>query len=93
MSNSLDAKKRHRQSLVRRDRNRSVKSRVRSCIRAVEAALAAGDREAAEKRFRLFVKSIDTAAGKKVYHPNTAARKKSRLSKKLSLLVLSNKAV
>ena len=93
MSNSLDAKKRHRQSLVRRERNRSTRSRVRSCIRAVETALVAGEKESAEKKFRLFAKAIDTATRKKVYHPNTAARKKSRLNKKIRLLVLSSKAV
>ena len=93
MSNSLNAKKRHRQSLIRRDHNRSIKSRVRSCIRTVETALVSGERETAEEKFRLFAKVIDTATRKKVYHPNTAARKKSRLNKKMRLLFLSNKAV
>ncbi|WGK68432.1 30S ribosomal protein S20 [Candidatus Haliotispira prima] len=86
MPNSLNARKRHRQSLTRRDNNRIAKSRVRTSIRAFEAAIKEGNRETAEQQFRLFSKLIDTATGKKVYHPNTSARKKSRLAKRLNVL-------
>ena len=87
MPNTLNTKKRHRQSLVRRDRNRATRSRVRSSIRAFETALKNGDKTTAQARFELFTKLIDTATSKKVYHPNTSSRKKSRLAKKLNSLV------
>ncbi|MEM9423964.1 MAG: 30S ribosomal protein S20 [Spirochaetota bacterium] len=86
MPNSLNAKKRHRQSLMRRGRNKISRSRVRTSIRTFETALKEGDRETAEAKFRLFAKLIDTATGKKIYHPNTSARKKSRLAKKLNAM-------
>ncbi|MBN2656751.1 MAG: 30S ribosomal protein S20 [Spirochaetales bacterium] len=83
MPNSLNAAKRHRQSLTRRMRNKTIKSSVRTSIKAFEVAVKKHDREAAEVNFNKFVKLIDTAAGKGVYHRNTAARKKSRLHKVL----------
>ncbi len=86
MPNSLNAKKRHRQNLVRYSRNKITRSRVRTSIKIFEAALKRGDKEAAKLQFRLFAKLIDTATGKKVYHPNFSARKKSRLAKKLNVL-------
>ncbi len=90
MPNSLNAKKRHKQSLTRRCLNRATRSRVRTSIRAFEAALKNGDKESAQERFQQFVKLIDTAAGKNVYHPNTSARKKSGLAKKLNALVYAD---
>lgn len=86
LSNSKAAMKRHHQNLKRRARNRSAKSRVRTSIKAFEAAVIGNERSAAETRFSEFVKLIDTAAGKGLYHRNTAARKKSRLHKKLAVL-------
>lgn len=56
---------------------------MRTSIKAFEVAVKKHDREAAEVNFNKFVKLIDTAAGKGVYHRNTAARKKSRLHKVL----------
>ncbi len=87
MPNSSNAKKRYHQSLTRRDRNRIAKSRIRTSIRAFEKALKEGNKETAQQCFQAFAKLIDTAAGKNIYHPNTSARKKSRLAKKLNVLV------
>lgn len=84
MPNSLNAAKRHRQSLKSRMRNKTIKSSVRTSIKAFEVAVKKHDRDAAEVSFNKFVKLIDTAAGKGVYHKNTAARKKSRLHKVLA---------
>lgn len=84
MPNSLNAAKRHRQSLTRRMRNKTIKSSVRTSIKAFESAVKKHDRDAAEVNYKKFVKLIDTAAGKGVYHKNTAARKKSRLNKVLA---------
>jgi small subunit ribosomal protein S20 len=80
MPNSKSAKKRLRQSLVRRDRNRSAKSAVKSQIRKVREAIAAGDAKTAETEFRLAARRVDKAAAAGVVHANLAARLKSRLS-------------
>ena len=86
MPNSNDAAKRHRQSLKARAHNRSIKSTVRTSIKSFEAAVKHHDKAEAEASFARFVKLIDTAAGKGLYHKNTAARKKSRLHKALAKL-------
>lgn len=78
------AAKRHRQSEKRRVRNRAVRSRVRSSIRSFLAAAEANDKDGASTQLQTITKLIDTAAGKGVYHKNTAARTKSRLRKKLN---------
>ncbi len=80
MPNTKSAKKRLQQNIARRARNRSVKSTVRTQIRKVRAAVAAGDVAASDAEFRLAVKKLDQAAAKRVIHRNTAARTKSRLS-------------
>ena len=87
MPNSNDAAKRQRQNIKRRTHNRSIKSHVRTTIKAFESALDSKEKAAAEKQFAEAVKLIDSAAGKGLYHKNTAARKKSRLYKKLAALV------
>ena len=84
MPNSLNAAKRHRQSLKRRVHNRSIKSTVRTSIKSFEVSVKKKDKDAAETHYADFVKLIDTATGKGIYHKNTAARKKSRLYKALA---------
>lgn len=75
------AKKRHRQSLQRRERNRGVRSITRTAVkRAVETAEAGSAEEAAEAQRRA-QQAIDVAARKGVIHKRTAARKKSRLAR------------
>ena len=86
MPNSNDAAKRQRQNLKRRNRNRSIRSRVRTSIKAFESAVDGKDKALAERTYAEFVKLIDTAAGKNLYHRNTAARKKSRMYKRLAAL-------
>ena len=81
MPNSASAKKRLRQSLDRRARNRTARTALRGRIRAVRTAVAAGDSAACESAFVALVKKIDQAAAKNVLHANAAARIKSRLSK------------
>ncbi|MEX0678164.1 MAG: 30S ribosomal protein S20 [Pirellulales bacterium] len=80
MPNSNSAKKRLRQNLARRARNRSVKSAVRTQVRKVREAVAAGDVTTGETEFRLAAKRLDKAAAAGVVHANLAARVKSRLS-------------
>lgn len=80
MPNSASAKKRLRQSLVRRTRNRATKSVLKSQVRKVRDALAAGSVETAETEFRVAAKKLDQAAAKNVIHANLSSRVKSRLS-------------
>lgn len=80
MPNTESAKKRHRQSLVRRARNRAAKSTIKSQIRTVRERIAEGNIEAGETEFRLAAKKLDKAAAANVVHANMAARTKSRLS-------------
>ena len=92
MPNSTSAKKRLRQSLVRRARNRAAKSVLKSQVRKVREAIAAGDVEAGEAEFRLAAKRLDKAAAKGVVHANLAARVKSRLSTALKAAKQKTKA-
>ncbi|HEY2892853.1 MAG TPA: 30S ribosomal protein S20 [Pirellulales bacterium] len=80
MPNSKSAKKRLRQSLVRRARNRASKSALKTQVRKVRDEIAAGNLEAGETEFRVAAKRVDKAAAAGVVHPNLAARVKSRLS-------------
>jgi len=80
MPNTISAKKRLRQNVVRRDRNRAVRSAMRTQIRKVREAVKAGEIEKAEGEFKLAAQKLDKAAAGNVIHKNTAARLKSRLS-------------
>ena len=83
MPNTKSAKKRLRQDQVRRSRNRSVKSALRTQIKKIHTAVEAGDMDTAEKEFSVAAVKLDKAGSSKVIHKNTAARYKSRLQKKL----------
>jgi small subunit ribosomal protein S20 len=80
------AAKRHRQSETRRVMNRAVRSQVRSGIKNFLEAVDASNKDGASEKLQVVTKLIDTAAGKGVYHKNTAARTKSRLHKKLNAM-------
>ena len=79
MPNTASAKKRLRQNQTLRLRNRSIKSAVRTQIKKVREAVKAGDISKAEQEFRLAAKKLDKAGARRVFHPNTSARYKSRL--------------
>ncbi|MCC8044806.1 MAG: 30S ribosomal protein S20 [Clostridiales bacterium] len=81
MANIKSAKKRILVSQKKHDRNKSIKSSVKTAIRKVEAAVAANDKAAAEEALLAATSTIDKAATKGVYHKNNAARKVSRLAK------------
>jgi small subunit ribosomal protein S20 len=83
MPNIASAKKRLRQSLVRRTRNRSTKSELKTRIRKVLELAKAGDAETTEAEFRTTVKKLDQAAAARIIHPNRASRLKSRISARL----------
>ncbi|MCM1320595.1 MAG: 30S ribosomal protein S20 [Bacteroides sp.] len=75
------AEKRHKQSEVRRMRNKAVKSSVRTSAKKFIAAVHKKDAALAEENLKLLVKGLDTAAGKGILKKNAAARKKSRMMK------------
>jgi small subunit ribosomal protein S20 len=75
-----------RQSEKQRLRNRSRKGVLRSQMRKVLSAVEAGDRDAADREFRIATKLLDRAAVKRLVHPNLAARKKSTLAKKINAI-------
>lgn len=81
MANIKSQKKRIRQNEVRRERNLSVRSQLKTLTRRFREALSAGDRAAAEAALRRAIRAYDAAAAKGVIHPNNAANHKSALSK------------
>ena len=86
MAHSLSAKKRVRQNIKRRVRNRARKSMVKTQIKQFEACLAGGDVEKAGQQYRLLVKKLDKVASTSTIHKNTAGRIKSRMARKLNKL-------
>jgi len=80
MPNIASAKKRLRQNIAQRDRNRSCRSRVRNLSKKVLKAVAEGNIEKAETSFAEAARALDKAGAAKLMHRNTTSRKKSRLS-------------
>lgn len=86
MANIKSAKKRVLVNRKKAERNKSIKSAVKTSIKKVEVAIEAKDKEAAVAALQNAISTIDKAATKGVYHKNTAARKISRLSKAVNTL-------
>jgi small subunit ribosomal protein S20 len=80
MANSKQARKRARQTTVRNAHNTALRSRLRTAIKSVRKAIAAGDKSAAMNVFQSATRVIDTIADKNIVHKNLAARNKSRLA-------------
>ncbi|MHB1360377.1 MAG: 30S ribosomal protein S20 [Rhodocyclaceae bacterium] len=80
MANTVQARKRARQSVERRAQNMSQRSELRTAIKKVRKAVAAGDKTAAQAVFKESQCIIDSIADKRIIHKNAAARHKSRLS-------------
>lgn len=81
MANIKSAKKRILVNQTKADRNKSIKSGVKTAMKKVLAAVEAGDKTVAAAELAAATKTIEMAASKGVYHKNNAARKVSRLSK------------
>ena len=81
MANIKSAKQRIEVAQIRNDRNKAIKSGVKTAMKKVFAAIEAGNKEAAQAELANATKVIEMAASKGVYHKNNAARKVSRLSK------------
>lgn len=86
MANIKSAKKRILVAETRAARNKAIRSKVKTACKKVEAAIAAGDKTAAQAALLAATSEIDKAASKGVYHDNTASRKVSRLSKAVNTL-------
>lgn len=87
MANIKSAQKRARQSEVRREHNASLRSRMRTAIKGVRKAIAAGDKPAAQTALASAASMIDSTVGKGIVHKNMAARNKSRLSAAVKAMV------
>jgi small subunit ribosomal protein S20 len=86
MPQSASAAKRLRQNEVRRERNRSDRSRLRTQLRAFDKAVKDGDRETARRELLKSHSILDKAAGKGLVKKNYSDRKKSRLTRSLNSL-------
>ena len=86
MANTASAKKRAKQSEVRRERNFSQKSTLRTAIKKVLKAVQSGDKTSAESNYKTVVSLADKAVGKKLIHANKASRLKSRLHVKVKIV-------
>ena len=81
MANIKSAKKRILVNETKAARNKAIRSKVRTAIKKVDAAIAAGDKAAAQAYLVAATAEIDKAETKGVYHKNNASRKVSRISK------------
>ena len=83
MANIKSAQKRVRQTKVRTERNKSIKSRVRSAHRKLEEALTAGDDKLTSEAYKEYSSSVDKAYKSNLFHRNKAANLKSKAAKAL----------
>jgi small subunit ribosomal protein S20 len=86
MATHKSAEKRIRQAAKRTAINRARRSRVRTYVKKVEAAIATGDKEAARSAFGAAQPELHRAVSKGVFHKNTVSRKLSRLAALINAL-------
>jgi len=90
MPHSLSARKRMRQNVQQRERNRVIKSRIRTAGRAFLEAVDAGDLDAAGRRLRVAERLLHRAANNGPIHRNLAAREISRMQRRLNAAAAPN---
>lgn len=81
LANIKSAKKRILVNRKKAERNKAIRSAVKTSVKSVEAAITAGDKAAANEALVKTISAIDKAETKGVYHKNNASRKVSRLTK------------
>ena len=86
MANIKSAKKRILVNETKAARNKAIRSKVKTSIKKVEAAITAGDKAAAQATLLNTITEIDKAATKGVYHKNNASRKVSRITKAVNAM-------
>ena len=86
MANTPQARKRIRRNARRAEINGSRMSRIRTFVKKVETAIEGGDKETAQNALRAAQPELARGVARGVLHKNTAARKMSRLSKRVAAL-------
>ena len=86
MANIKSQIKRNRTNEKAHERNKAVKSEVRTAIRQTRSAITSGDKATAEAALKNASKKLDKAVGKGVLHKNNAANRKSSLAKQVVAL-------
>ena len=86
MANSAGSRKRARQAVKRNKHNSQIRAKVRTFVKKVAYAVAAGDKKEANSGFEVMQKNLDQAVSKGLIHKNQAARKKSRLKAQIKAL-------
>ena len=83
VASHASALKAHRQNVVRRERNRQLRSRLRAALKAIRTAVDKNEFDAVKDQLKEAVSLVDRMAGKGIIHKNTAGRYKSRIAAKL----------
>ena len=86
MAHTNSAEKRNRQAQKRTLRNRVAKAELRTILKRTMKAIESGDGAKARTEFRLATRSLDKCAKRRAIHPNEAARRKSRIARKIASL-------
>lgn len=86
MANIKSAKKRILVNATKAARNKAIKSKVKTCVKKVETAVANKDAAAAKEALKTATVEINKAGSKGIYHKNTCARKISRLAKAVNAI-------
>lgn len=86
MPNIKSAKKRVKVIETKTQRNKALKTSLKTALKKYEAAINAGEKEAAAETYKAAVKKLDKAVAKGILHKNTAAHKKSQFTRKLNSL-------
>jgi len=86
LANHVSALKRARQDIVKRDRNRAQKSAMRTAIKRVQAAIAAGDQGKANEEMKVATSLIARAGRKNLIHKRQASRRISRMNARIKAL-------
>lgn len=91
MANTKSATKEIRVAAGRQERNKSLRSYTKTVVHKAETTVGNGEIESAKTDVKMAASSLDKAAGAGIIHANAAARKKSRLTKKLNKAVAAKK--
>ena len=86
MPNIKSSAKRDALAKARNAKNKAEKSALKTALKKFSAAVAEGDKAAAETTYKAAVKAVDKAAGKNLIHKNNAANKKSKMAQKFNAL-------
>jgi small subunit ribosomal protein S20 len=86
VAHSLSAKKRVRQNAKKKAINRARKSEVKTRVKRLEDVIKTGDAATAQEQLKVVARNLDKVSSTSTMHKNTAARKKSRLAKRVNAL-------